>query len=201
MTLRKVATWIILWLWTVLTCEAQPTNMAVFQGLALDCMAESPDTAAAFQLEVPEHMLYLRTSLVRHWNEEDRVVYVVDSLFQPPRQPLPLLQLEVQEAKVEYQRGKKRHVTRTVTLAIRNSLIAADGRLLGEELCKDTYSDTLHRKHLSLIESAAHPETRAPLPDSGWLHRYLEPAVITAASAIGVYLFFTLRSDRADETP
>ena len=60
-------------------------------------------------------------------------------------------------------------------------------------------SDSISREALSTVESDAFPMTSAPHPAKGWFKRYLEPVVLTTATVLGVYLFFTLRSDSNDD--
>ncbi len=177
------------------TARAQPTNVSHYETLALRCLGAVPDTVRVFRLDAPEAMPYLRTALVGRWQAEGRTVYLSDATQGPA---LPWLHYAVEEVRVAYARAGGRHLGRTVTLALRYVFTAADGRLLRERRCRDTLTDTIPRDALPLVETPAFPETQAPPPETGWFRRILEPAVITAATAVGVYLFFSLRSDRSD---
>ena len=105
----------------------------------------------------------------------------------------------IEEARVGYARARRKQLNRTVTLALRYTFAAADGRLLGEARCRETFTDTIRRADRADLESEAFPETQGDAPRAGWMRRYLEPAVLAAATAITVYLFFNLRSDRTDD--
>lgn len=178
-------------------CRAQPANLAVYQDLAATCLADAPDTLRAFRLEAPARMPYLRPALAARWTAEGRTLFVADPADSAGA-ALPRLAFEVEEAAVAYARASRRRVRRSVALALRYSIVAADGRLLAEDRCRQTYADVVDARSLAALESAAYPETHAERPPAGWLRRYLEPALLTAATAVGVYLFFTLRSQATE---
>ncbi|QXD14225.1 hypothetical protein GQ464_012285 [Rhodocaloribacter litoris] len=178
------------------SARAQETNLALYEAVALQCLAAVPDTARAFVLEAPETMPYLRTALVNRWQAEGRTVFLPGA---PGAGGLPGLRYTVETARVAYQKANGGRLARSVTLALRYTFSGADGRLLREARCQDTRTDVIPREALPRVETEAFPETRAEPPAPGWLRRYLEPVVITAATAVGIYLFFTLRSERADD--
>jgi hypothetical protein len=178
--------------------RAQTSNLTAFQNLALQCLAEAPDTARAFRLDAPAQMPYLRTALTEAWRQDGRAVFLADSSYQRPARPLPLLQYQIEAVDVAYARAGRRRVDRALSLGLRYSFTAPDGRLLDERACRDTFTDTIRRRNLAAVEDEAFPETRGEAPASGWFRRYLEPAVAVAATAVTVFLFFSLRSDRAD---
>lgn len=173
-----------------LAAAAQPTNVAALQELGVRCLAAVPDTARAFRLDAPERLAYLRPALVAHWQAEGRTLFVADTAAAPP---LPRLRYRVEAAGVAYARAGRR-LRRTVTLGLHYSFTAPDGRLLADARCHEVYADTLARNALAVVEADAFPEARAEPPPPGWLRRYLEPALLTAATAVTAYLFFTLRS-------
>jgi len=156
-------------------------------------MAEAPDSLTIFRLEAPAQMPYIRIALTSRWQSEGRTVFIADT-----SSALPVFRYEIEEARVSYGKGPDHTLSRAVTLGVRYAVSGADGRLYRERRCRDTHSDVVSRGDLRRIESSAFPETQATPPESGWMRRFLEPAVITAATALGVYLFFSLRSDRAD---
>jgi len=177
--------------------RAQPKNLTLFQDLAVSCLAAAPDTVQAFRLTSADRMPYLRTALVGRWQENGRVVFLPDSSRQAPA--LPHLQYRVETAQVTYERAGRKKLRRTVTLALHHTLTAADGRLLQDARCTDRATDTIRRADLAAVQTDAFPETLGAIPEAGGLRRYLEPAVLTAVTVIGTYLFFSLRSSRADD--
>lgn len=175
--------------------QAQPTNVEAFQGLAVGCLGAVPDTAQAFRLSAPAAMPYLRPALAARWQDEGRTLFVTDTLAAA----LPWLRFEIEEAQVKYERAPQKQLARTVTLALRYTFTGADGRLLREDRCRDTFADTVHRDARAGLESEAFAETQGALPRAGWRRRYLEPAALALATAVTVYLFFNLRSERSDD--
>ncbi|MFQ5568088.1 MAG: hypothetical protein ACE5G0_00350 [Rhodothermales bacterium] len=189
-------------LFLVLTgpAHAQPTNLEAYQELAVRCLAEVPDTAQAFLLDAPEQMPYLRAALSGRWRQEGRALFLADTSFQVPGVALPRLQFEIEEARVAYARAPRKQFTRTVTLALSYTMTAPDGRLLRENRCRDVFTDTIRRTDRLTLETEAFPETQGAPPQGSWKRRYLEPAVIAAATAVTIYLFFNLRSERSDDS-
>ena len=177
------------------SCRAQATNLSIYQDLAVHCLGDLPDTLRAFRLDAPDRMPYLRTALLERWGLEGRSLYAPDSTARPG---LPLLSFDVEEAAVAYARDRGGRVRRSVVLALRYDLSGADARLLADDRCRETYTDVFDRRALAGLETGAFPETTAPPPPAGWLRRYAQPALLTAATAIGVYLFFTLRSQATE---
>lgn len=191
---------VVLLLATAQTASAQPaTNMAAYQTLALDCLAEVPDTVRTFRLDAPAQMPYLRTALVDRWQREGRTVYLADSTARSAAADVPRLAYRIEESGVAYERAGRREMGRAVRLSLRYTLLGADGRLLHENACRDTFDDVLRRSDQATIETATFPETQGAAPRAGWLRRYVQPAVLAAATAVTVYLFFSLRNNQPGE--
>ncbi len=178
--------------------RAQPTNLEVYQELALRCLADVPDTARVVHLEAPPQMPYLRTALVARWQQQGRVLFLADSSFQAAG-GAHRLRYAVEQAQVVYARARRKQFARTVSLALRFTLLAPDGRLLREDRCQDRFTDAIPRKDRAALESEAFPETQAEPPRGSWRRRYLEPAILAAATAVTIYLFFNLRSERTND--
>lgn len=177
---------------------AQPTNQEALEALAVGCLADVPDGLDAFRLDVPAATPYLQTALVARWSAPGRAVYVADSTA---TSALPTLSVAVDEAAVTYARAGRGAYDRTVRLAVRHALTAPDGRILSAEACSDAYTDTIARSQVARLESPTYPETQGAQPQAGWVRRYAQPAVLATAVVVTVYLFFSLRSDRADDVP
>lgn len=172
-----------------------PTNIEALQNLAVACVADAvPDSMQSFRLDAPDRMPYLRSALVDRWQAENRLLYLADTTSTD----LPTLAYAVETVDVRYARSGRRTVARTVRLALRYSLTAPDGRLLRDTRCQDAYTDTIRRDAIAALEAEAFPETQGEVPPGGWFRRYAQPAIVAAATVVTVYLFFSLRSDRAD---
>ena len=176
---------------------AQPTNLEAYQIVALRCLAETPDTTKAFRLDAPEQMPYVRTALTQRWRDEGRALFLADSLHRAPA--TARLRYEIEEARIAYERAPGKQFVRTVTLALRYTFTAADGRLLREDRCRDTFTDTIRRSDRAALEWDAFPETQGEAPRGSWIRRHLEPAILAVATAVTVYLFFNIRNDQTDD--
>ena len=170
------------------------TNMALYQDQAVSCLLSVPDTSSAFVLASPSVMPYLETALVSGWTEHDKAVFRVDSTRQ---RLLPQLGYDVESAEVVYARARRKRLERTVSLTLQYSWISINGQILKSDRCSRTHEDTILRNQLASFENSSYPETVGVPPPSRWTRRYLEPAVLGAATVLTVFLFFNLRSSRA----
>lgn len=177
---------------------AQPTNLEAYQALALRCLAEAPGAARGFRLAAPAQMPYLRTALLDRWRADGRTVFLADSAAAPAG--LPRLRYEIEEVGVAYERAGRRRLARTVTLGLRYDLVGADGEVLADDRCRHEHADVIRRAEQGALETAAFPETQADAPGGGFRQRYLEPAFLAAATAVAVFLFFNLRSERTNDS-
>ena len=173
---------------------AQQSNISILEDLAVRCLAGIPDTTQTFFLSASTQMPYLRTALVDRWLNEHRTIMLPDSAGYMGH---PRLVYQIDEVRVDYQRQGRKRIQRDITLALRYSFTNNNGQLLSEERCTDSFTDVLDRNEVAAVESDAYPETKGDPPETGWVRRFLEPTVLTAATALTVYLFFSLRSDRA----
>lgn len=172
--------------------SAQSTNLALYQDLAVDCLGGLPVDIDSLALEAPARMPFVRSALIGRWQDEGRSVFVADS-----SRNVAHLAYDIDDARVTYAR-QGGSLARRVVLAMRYTLTAPDGRILADDRCAEHYSDVIPRSALAAVQDDAFAETQGETPEAGWFRRYLEPIVITAATAVAVYLFFTLRSNEAD---
>ena len=174
---------------------AQPSNLELYQDMAIECLGGLTGSADSLAVISPERMPYLRSSLVNEWQKAGRVVYLADTTA--VRFNLPRLSYQVERAAVEYaSRGKQ--VERNVRLDLRYTMTGRDGLVIADDRCSGNRSDIIARTDIAGLQDPSYPETQAEPPPAGWIRRYLEPAVLTTATAIAVYLFFTLRSNAGD---
>ena len=174
--------------------QSAPTNLALYQQLAIDCLTALPLQEDSLIIAAPASHPYLLNAVVGAIEQRGTTVFVPD-----PVQPVVAeLSWIVGAATVQYSRGRSKMVARTVRLDLNYMLVSSDGRVMANGPCNQSYSDTVARSELPSLESSAFPETQAELPESGWLRRYLEPVVLAVATGLAAFLFFNLRSDRAD---
>lgn len=175
---------------SVLQAQVLPlTNLEQFQRLAHACLT-LPDSLQAFRLEAPDTLPYVQTALEASWLQEGRKLYTTATM------PLPTVRYQITAAQVTYQLLPRKQVVRRITLAMQYALQAPDGRVLFAASCQPIVTDTVAQHLIFRLEHPAFPETQAPLPTKppGLLTRYLVPTLALTATALSVYLLFTLRS-------
>ena len=112
-------------------------------------------------------------------------------------------------AVVDLKRSGRKQVVRTVSLGMSFQIWDRSGEETPENnasgavltqsgTCSDVHVDSVDRTLLSSLSYAGFPETNPAQPATGGLRRFLEPAILIGATAVGTYLFFNLRSRRAD---
>lgn len=178
--------------------RAQETNRGIFERLARECLAELPAGVDTLAVDAPDQMPYLRSALIESWKSAGREIYRADHSA-AQASTLPRLAFSIAEAGVEYVAAGRRRLDRDVTLVLQYTLTGADGRIMVDEHCTRTASDAIRRADVARLEDPAFAETQGEPPRAGWVRRYVEPAVLAAATAVGVYLFFTLRSQSTDD--
>lgn len=171
----------------------QESNLDALRRLGVSCLLEAPGDLDTFRLSPPDSMAYLRTALTNQWIEGGkRVTFGADAA-------LPTLRYSVKHASVTYRRLRRNTFSREVRLSVDYTLLDNAGVVLDDGLCAESAVDTLRISDLALLEDPAHPETIGDRPSGGFVRRIVEPAVMVAAVGIGVFLFFTLRSDGSGE--
>ncbi len=182
--------------------KAQPANTAVFQDLALQCIAFVHDGADDLIIDTPAaRMPYVRSAIVETLTASDRRVYLADSAYTTQPENLHTLAYEIAGTTVDYKRLKKKRAQRSITLNASASLSDANGGLLADKSCTEMAVDTVAIAQLKSLENSAYRETQGPTVHSGFVRRFLQPIMLTAATSLSVYLFFALRSDSdSDDT-
>lgn len=108
------------------------------------------------------------------------------------------LRLTPEVVSVEYVRADRHQVKRLIEVRLHAYVRNPDGTVLRDEACARTSETLVERATVPDLENPTDPRTRAALPPAGgFLRRVVQPAVIGAATAAGVFLFFSLRSRRA----
>ncbi|MDE2834574.1 MAG: hypothetical protein OXM02_08625 [Bacteroidota bacterium] len=174
--------------------QSVPTNMAMLQHIAVDCLSEVPTHTDTLVVSAPEAMPYLASAVVGSFQRRGLIVY----LGEEAHSARPVLSWIVDIAGVTYVRAGSGTVERTVRLELQYLFVGPDGRVLGSGPCGQSLTDEVPRNELSALETAAYPETQAEPPKVRWIRRYVEPVVLAVATGLAAFLFFNLRSNRAD---
>lgn len=173
---------------------AQDSNEAIYTQLALACMPALSAEQESVSLSPFNKMPYVRSALVDSLKSLDTKVYLPDST-----RSLAQLSYTINKATVSYKRLRRKKVQRDVTFNAAVMLVSHDGEVLEDAVCDKQFSDTVKLADLSSLESGSYPETQASHPKAGLAKRFLQPAMLTAASALTVYMFFTLRSESGSD--
>lgn len=178
------------------TAGAQSTNLSLFQDLAVECLGDLPQEVRDVVLTAPGEMPYVRSALVSAWQSSGHEIFIEDDEDDTPGQRARVM-FAVEDARVVYTRSSSR-LSRNVDLSLRYSISSSDGRILVDDRCAERRSDVIAWGDVDAVEHETYPETQGVLPPAGRFRRLIEPAVVTAATAVAVFLFFTLRSAGGD---
>lgn len=111
------------------------------------------------------------------------------------------LRIDVDEGSLLYVRAPRRAeepLERHIRVGLRYTLTQPDDTILASDSCVKDRSDLHSRRLANALADSRWNVTNPDIPQTGRWQRILQPAVLAAATAIGTYLFFNLRSDRAD---
>lgn len=111
------------------------------------------------------------------------------------------LRIDVDEGSLRYVRAPRRAaepLERRIRVGLRYTMTQPDGTILASDSCVEDRSDLHSRRLANALADPRWSVTNPDIPQTGRWRRTLQPAVLVAATAIGTYLFFNLRSDRAD---
>ncbi|MFA6456743.1 MAG: hypothetical protein WCW40_07975 [Bacteroidota bacterium] len=111
------------------------------------------------------------------------------------------LALNVREASVIYGDAftesflGSRKTERKVTLSVSGVVITNnDGKVAWSGSITKTYSDTVLYAAIEQLNAGNPPVTAYSIPELSFFDSILEPAIVTIASGVAIYLFFTIRS-------
>ncbi|MFA6467506.1 MAG: hypothetical protein WCW35_01315 [Bacteroidota bacterium] len=111
------------------------------------------------------------------------------------------LELNVQESSVFY--GEvftesffgTRKTERTIVLSVSGTLSSnADGKVIWSGRMTRIYTDTVLYADVDRLSSTTPPVSSYRKPELSFFDSIIEPAVVTIASGVAIYLFFTIRS-------
>lgn len=88
----------------------------------------------------------------------------------------------------------KRKTARKIEVAVSANIRDARDEVLFAGSLSRGFSDTIHVGDLPDLEIPSIPLTQGEPPEGGFFDSVLEPLIIIGASAVAVYLFFTVRS-------
>jgi hypothetical protein len=183
----------VMWLVVSAPVYSQSTHVERLQLIGTSCLGSVPASLDSFLLDSDDASPYIRQALISEWKSDGRRVYATDSLH-----TLPELRYRVETAKIELYRAGKNQYGRAARLSVSYRLTSESGEILSDGQCADIRSDTLSAALASSMRDSRYPETDVEPPRGGWFRKFLQPAVVLGASAIGTYLFFNLRSRRTD---
>lgn len=178
------------------TAGARQTNAERMSELAVRCVAPRAEGLDAIRLDGPSRLPFVRSAVVASWTAGGVTVY---DAARADSAGVADVHLDVESAGVTYGRAGGDRIARTVSLALLVRVVEPDGRIRSDAACRDTLTDEVSRDALASLGNPAYPETIGQGPPAGWFRRILQPAVVTAATAVGVFLFFSLRSRRSDD--
>lgn len=176
--------------------NAQPTNREVMVSLVTSCLAPAVDSSTAISYTYHGSESFIETGIVSSWLSDGRTVSVHDNDSMENH-----LEIHVTDLAVNYTRLSRKSVSRTVTAAVMATLKSSDNEILEAVNCPGSFDDVLDRRKLVSVEDSQLPVTAAPHPSSGIIRKYIQPVIVGAASAVTVYLFFSIRSSNDSSSP
>lgn len=175
--------------------SGQDSNLSIMTTLTDECLSPALPPSGKLGYQHRGLVAEVEFDLVDRWMSRDLTPIRTDSAAAVA--DFPILSFQISDARVTYEKQKKGFVRRTVNVSISAILYQNDEVRQSIVSCPGVYSDEIARSSISDVEDPSVPETVSAAPQSGFLKRYVQPVIVGAASAVAVYLFFSVRSDEA----
>jgi len=173
---------------------AQETNAERMSAMAVACVDERVAGADTVSIAGAERLPFIRSAVTSSWQASGIPVFDAERAVTGT-----VVRLTVPDAGVEYRRADGGKLERTVRLDLGIRVTAPDGRVRIDDTSARSETDLVGAGDIDSLEDPSWPETVGEAPRPGFLRRIAQPVIIAAASAAGVFLFFSLRSRRADD--
>jgi hypothetical protein len=183
--------------------SAQATNADLFGEMAVECAGPALEGREQIAVSGPSTRPYLGAA-VTGWALRSGIrpfpaLEPAESEPSGARARPAVLQVSAAATEVIYRRAGRRELDRRLGQTLRIRIVEPDGSFGYDTLCSAERTDRIRRADLKSVEQAAWPETQGAPPPGSWRARFLEPVVITGATAVATYLFFSLRSRRSQD--
>lgn len=178
----------------VVSSTAQESHVSFISGLVKECLDAAVDGRSSFKIRAQGQATYSLAEVVKSWREAGKSIFLEDANIDDQ----DLLVFTVDAAELSYDRQGKNQLGRTAKISLTHWLSDSEGRVIGNDTCAKTASDTLSRKTAKAMGDNRYPETDPSMPHASRWRQVAEPLVLIGASAVGTYLFFNLRSRRAN---
>ncbi len=183
----------------------QPANGDIIGQLAADCVTSALAAADTVRLVPDQRYEFIRTAVVGAIQNDGTIVVISPASPEAaPQQssrtrPHAWLRYRIEKSEIRYTKAGDA-LAREIFVDTRVLATMSDHSVAVDSLCAGSFEDEIQPADVQDVEDSSQPLTIGRRPDKGWLRRIAEPAVVAAASAVAVYLFFNVRSDR-NETP
>ncbi|MBT8401126.1 MAG: hypothetical protein KJO98_11665 [Rhodothermia bacterium] len=182
----------------------QPANGDIIGQLAADCATMGLAAVDTLELIPDDRYEFIRTAVVLAMQNQGTVVMMsqapaTSTVNSVDGEQRPSLRYRIENGEVRYSKAGG-VLAREIVVDTRVLATMSDNSVARDTLCTKSFSDQIRPADVDDVEDPNQPLTLGNRPDKGWLRRIAEPAVVAAASAVAVYLFFNVRSDR-NETP
>jgi hypothetical protein len=114
----------------------------------------------------------------------------------------PILRYQLEAATVSHEKSARRRLRRTVSVRVAYTFVSSDRTVLDANICERSYEDDISRKMAAewTASSSGIPLILSPVPRDGVFKRLIRPAVAVAATSVSLYLLFSLRSERQNDS-
>jgi len=175
---------------------AQAGHVEKLQEAAVACISGVITGVDSVRVDADENFAYVRPALLMLWRENGVKAFLFDSTESVSR--TPSFRYRVNDARISLERAASGRVARTASISLQYLLTGPDERILTDELCTRSLTDTLTVDQVNRLVDPRFAETSVSYESRSLLRRVVEPAVILGAAVIGTYLFFNLRSKRTE---
>lgn len=184
-----------------MSATAQASHVERLQDAARACLGHIPDELESFRLSTDARAPYIRSALVSDWLAEGKTVYD-DAIVRDADEgasDMARFSYETDAIEISFDPVGGGVILRHATVGMSYGLTGADAQVLIDSRCDQTLSDSLDASLAKALRDHRWPETDVAPENRSILGKIVKPVVVLGAAAVGTWLFFNLRSERAED--
>jgi hypothetical protein len=176
------------------------SHQAVASSLIAQCVLDASPGVNTFAVSRPIDLVSADPAVIGALRSTGRAISIAP--WSTDETAGPILRYQLEAATVSHEKSTRRRFRRTVSVRLAYTFVSGDRTVLDADICERSYEDDISRKMAAewAASSTGIPLTLSPLPRDGVFKRLIRPAVAVAATSVSLYLLFSLRSERQNDS-
>lgn len=180
---------------------AASTHENVVEVLLADCVASLIPTSGPFAISRAPDTMPADPIVFGKLRDSSRTFSLVEWEASSTGSA-PLFRYQLETANVKLRRDGRKFIQRDVSVSVPYTLIESGGTVADAGVCTKSSTDTIPRSVAAEWSGrpSSLPMNVDDLPRDSIVKRFVRPVVAVAATSVSLYLLFSLRSERANDS-